>query len=124
MNDRDYIIAAIELTCRWFVVKEPVNSVDSGIRCMDVDDKWFISEDNLRGRPSGPGVAALAAHLVALVDQKKGGTFEGYAIEVGQFKSEVFVVLPPPGFLLEEHCDEGRHMNTIKAIVDSEVLEK
>ncbi len=106
MNDQDYIRKAVELAGRWFITKELRNSVDSGIRCMDVDYPWFISADDLRGRPSGPGVDALAAQLVRQVDERPNAPGGGAW-------ADCFCFFPP-----------DRTMNTIKAIVDSKVLEK
>ncbi len=61
-TNEEYIYEAVELSWRWFRTKELRNSVDSGIRCMDIDDPWIISTDNLR-HGSGPGVAALVRQL-------------------------------------------------------------
>lgn len=58
----EYIYEAVELSWRWYRTKELRNSVDSGIRCMDIDDDFIISTDNLR-IGSGPGIAALVNQL-------------------------------------------------------------
>ena len=61
-TNEEYIYEAVELAWRWLRTKELRNSVDSGIRCMDIDDPWIISTDNLR-HGSGPGIAALVRQL-------------------------------------------------------------
>lgn len=61
-TNAEYIYEAVELSWRWFRTKDLRNQDDSGIRCMDIDDPWIISEYNLR-HGSGPGVAALVRQL-------------------------------------------------------------
>lgn len=61
-TNEEYIYKAVELSWRWFRTKELRNSVDSGIRCMDIDDPWIISTQNLT-QGTGPGVAALVKQL-------------------------------------------------------------
>lgn len=62
-TNEEYIYKAVELAWRWFRTKELKNSLDSGIRCMDIDDPWIISTDDIRiGR--GPGIVVLVRQLV------------------------------------------------------------
>ena len=62
-TNEEYIYEAVDISWRWFRTKELRNSVDSGIRCMDIDDPWIISIYDLE-RGTGPGVAALVRQLV------------------------------------------------------------
>ena len=62
MTNEEYIYQGVELAWRWFRTSDVKNSVDSGIRCMDIDDTWIISTDDLV-RGTGPGVAALVRQL-------------------------------------------------------------
>lgn len=61
-TNEEYIYEAVEMAWRWFRTKELRNSVDSGIRCMDIDDPWIISVYDLK-HGTGPGVDALAKKL-------------------------------------------------------------
>lgn len=61
-TNEEYIYEAVELSWRWHRTKELRNSVDSGIRCMDLNDPWVISVYDL-DHGTGPGVAALVRQL-------------------------------------------------------------
>ncbi|KKM04961.1 hypothetical protein LCGC14_1758820, partial [marine sediment metagenome] len=54
-TNEEYIYEAVELAWRWFRTKKLRNSVDSGIRCMDIEDPWIISVYDLK-HGAGPGV--------------------------------------------------------------------
>ncbi len=69
MTNEEYIFEAVELSWRWFRTKELKNSVDSGIRCMDIDDPWIISTRDLK-YGTGPGVAALVRQLEHQTDKE------------------------------------------------------
>ena len=62
-TNEEYIFKAVDLAWRWFRTNELKNSIDSGIRCMDIDDPWIISTDDIQiGR--GPGLEVLVKQLI------------------------------------------------------------
>jgi len=67
-TNEEYILEAVDLAWRWYVTKDRKNSVDSGIRCMDVDDPWIISTDDIR-LGHGPGITVLARQLAHQEDR-------------------------------------------------------
>ena len=61
-TNEDYIFEAVDLAWRWYRTKDLRNSLDSGIRCHDINDPWIISVYDLR-HGTGPGVYALLGQL-------------------------------------------------------------
>ena len=62
-TNEDYIFEAVDLAWRWYRTQNKLrNSLDSGIRCMDINDPWIISTDDIR-HGSGPGVDLLLGQL-------------------------------------------------------------
>ena len=111
MNDQEYIEAGAKLADGWYFDKKfaPFASI---LRGPDHISAPITSKTIL---------AALAAQLIEQVDALEDGQFK-YGVETGPFRTEVFVT-DEPGFLFEEWEGDDRNMNTIRAIVHSQVLE-
>lgn len=61
-TNEEYIYEAVELSWRWYITRQLRNSLDSGIRCSDINYDWIISTDDLV-HGTGPGIAVLVRQL-------------------------------------------------------------
>ena len=122
MNDKDFIRKAVELADGWGYGIEDEGTEDELAYLENADDTfWYVDEENIDLR-SLPRIFmdALAAQLVRQVDAL-GTHFVGTAPMGSTVYEIISSVSERP--IMKSHGD-GRTMNTIKAIVDSGVLDR
>lgn len=112
MNDNDYIKVAVELADGW-------RATAGG--CQSPSGRYCWIED-----PDQETVDALAAQLVRQVDalpiDADGNEPAMVELDHGEVRVYNFDI-PPPAANVTAVCGPDRTLNTIKAIVDSGVLE-
>jgi len=115
MNDQDYIRKAVELADGWdYSIEDEGTEYEFIYLEMADGTYWAIDEEHIDLR-SLPRIFkdALAAQLVRQVDALD----DLIPLAIHSYES---MITKPDSYTLV--CDEGRTMNTIRVIVDSEVL--
>ena len=113
MTDQDYIRKAIELADGW----EPVDAIAGGMYMVIVTLPGEDGEFKVRIRDfTGLWLDALVAQLVRQVDALAGERYVWLTV----YRTQTDLASPDKENIWQKGPD--RTMNTIKAIVDSEVL--